>query len=153
MAYEVQVIEVAPRRLASIAGHAPFNNLAPTIMELLDGVWAFLRANNVTATGHNVIQYGATGLKEVGVEVSGEIPAGERVKASSTPAGRVATTVHWGSYDGLGAASRTVVDWCAANGHQLSGESWEVYGDWSDNPSKLRTDVFFLLAPAAGDAR
>jgi hypothetical protein len=27
--------------------------------------------------------------------------------------------------------------------------SWEVYGDWEDDPAKLRTDIYFLLRPAA----
>jgi effector-binding domain-containing protein len=153
MAYEVKVTEVEPRRIASIEGSAPFNNLAPTIMTLLDTVWAFLRANNVEPTGHNVIKYDASGLKEVGVEVSGDIPADARVKVSSTPAGRVATAVHWGSYDGLGAATRSVIEWCAANGHQPAGESWEIYGDWSDDAAKLRTDIFLLLSPVEGQAR
>jgi effector-binding domain-containing protein len=148
MEYEVRVIEVESRRLASVKAHAPFTNLAPTIMASMDVVWGFVGSHNVTDTGHNVIRYDASGLTEVGVEVTRDVPGGTRVVMSSTPAGRAATTVHWGNYDGLKDASTAVVDWCAANGHRLSGESWEVYGDWSDDPAKLRTDVFFLLEDA-----
>ena len=145
MAYEVEVIRVESRRLASVKASAPFTNLAPTIMASMDVVWGFIRSHNVTDTGHNVIKYDASRLTEVGVEVDQDVPGGTRVVMSNTPAGRVATTVHWGSYDGLKDASRAVVDWCNQNGHRLSGESWEIYGDWSDDPEKLRTDVFFLL--------
>ena len=147
MAYEVEIVEVEARQLASVRGNAPFNNLAPTIMALMDVVWSFIRSHNITGTGHNVIKYDATGLTEVGVEVQDDVPGGTRVVMSATPAGRAATTVHWGSYDGLKAASAAVVEWCSANGHALAGESWEVYGDWSDDPEKVRTDVFFLLEP------
>ena len=147
MAYDVEVVEVEARKLASVRGHAPLDNLAPTIMALMDVVWGFIRSHNVTGTGHNVIRYDATGLTEVGVEVQEDVPGGTRVVMSATPAGRAATTVHWGSYDGVKDASAAVVAWCNANGHALAGESWEVYGDWSDDPEKVRTDVFFLLEP------
>ncbi len=29
--------------------------------------------------------------------------------------------------------------------NQITLPYWEVYGDWDDDPSKLRTDVFYLL--------
>jgi hypothetical protein len=36
-----------------------------------------------------------------------------------------------------------------AQGHELAGPSWEVYGHWLDewnsDPRKIRTDVFYLL--------
>jgi effector-binding domain-containing protein len=144
---EIRIVEVEPRKLASVTASAPFDNLAPTIMASMDVVWGFIRSHQVTGTGHNVIKYDATGLTEVGVEVSDDVPGGTRVVMSQTPGGRAATTVHWGSYDGLKDASAAVRDWCAANGHRITGESWEVYGDWSDDPAKVRTDVFFLLEP------
>jgi effector-binding domain-containing protein len=57
----------------------------------------------------------------------------------------VATTFHIGDYGGLGAAHEAVRDWCARTGRELAGPSWEVYGHWSDDPAKRRTDVFWLL--------
>jgi len=39
-----------------------------------------------------------------------------------------------------------VIEWCRSQGHRLSGTRWEVYGHWTDDPSKLRTDVYYLLA-------
>jgi effector-binding domain-containing protein len=143
----VSIVEVESRKLAAVTASAPFDNLAPTIMASMDVVWGFIRSHHVTGTGHNVIKYDASGLTEVGVEVSADVPGGTRVVMSQTPGGRAATTVHWGSYDGLKDASAAVRDWCAANGHRITGESWEVYGDWSDDPAKVRTDVFFLLEP------
>jgi effector-binding domain-containing protein len=147
--YEIKIVQVEPRRLAAVSASAPFDNLAPTIMALMDVIWGFIRSRNITGTGHNVIKYDTHGLTEVGVQVDEDVPGGTRVVMSATPAGRAATTVHWGSYDGLKDASQAIVAWCAANGHALAGESWEVYGDWSDDPEKVRTDVFFLLEPSS----
>jgi len=27
----------------------------------------------------------------------------------------------------------------------VAGVTWEVYGDWHDDPAQVRTDVYFLL--------
>jgi len=35
--------------------------------------------------------------------------------------------------------------WIAANGRQVGGWSWEIYGDWNDDPRKLETQVLYLL--------
>ncbi|HEX5370539.1 MAG TPA: GyrI-like domain-containing protein [Dehalococcoidia bacterium] len=146
MEYEVSVVEVQEQRIASIRGSAPFDNLAPTIMELSAAVWTFLQDHHLQNTGHNVIQYDPTGLTEVGVQIFEDFTPVDPVAVSSTPGGRVATTTHIGEYRGLPGASQAVVAWCEANGHRLAGPSWEVYGDWTADESQLRTDVYFLLA-------
>jgi len=35
--------------------------------------------------------------------------------------------------------------WRAANNRAFGGNSWEIYGDWSDDPSKLETTIVYLL--------
>ena len=41
---------------------------------------------------------------------------------------------------------------CDANHHRLAGPSWEIYGhwlpEWNADPSRIRTDVFYLLSDA-----
>ena len=145
MEYEVSVIETREQRLASIRGSAPFDNLAPTIMELSAAVWTFLQDHRLQNTGHNVIKYDTSGLTEVGVQAFDEFTPVEPVILSCTPAGRVATTTHYGAYRELRKAAGAVVDWCAVNNQRLSGASWEVYGDWTPDESQLRTDLYFLL--------
>jgi len=54
-------------------------------------------------------------------------------------------TVHRGPYDGLDSAHRAVRDWCLANGHAMTGTRWEIYGDWTDDPEELETEVYYLL--------
>ena len=82
---------------------------------------------------------------EVGVEVDGPFVGSSRVIPSALPAGIVASTVHRGPYDGLGHAHRAVLAWCAAEGHELTGARWEIYGDWRDNPRALETEISYLL--------
>jgi hypothetical protein len=87
---------------------------------------------------------------EVGVELQGAFTEQDGVVRSETPAGLLVSTTHFGPYVGLGAAHDAIRHWCETNQHRLAGPSWEIYGHWlpgwNDDPSKIRTDVFHLLA-------
>jgi effector-binding domain-containing protein len=91
---------------------------------------------------------------EVGVELQGLFVDDGEVVRSATPAGTVASITHYGPYDGLGAAHDAIQHWCTVNGRELAGPSWEVYGhwerEWNDDPSRIRTDVHYLLTADAG---
>ena len=42
--------------------------------------------------------------------------------------------------------SHTAVrQWCAEQGETLVGPSWEIYGDWTDDPRALESEVLYLL--------
>ena len=45
----------------------------------------------------------------------------------------------------LAAVRREVHAWCKAQGRVIAALSWELYGDWTDDESKLETTVFYLL--------
>ena len=83
---------------------------------------------------------------DFGVEVTrGFSPSGE-VYETSTPAGEAATAVHRGGYDRLQRTHQAIHQWAESHGRSLAGRSGEIYGDWSDDPSKLETTVVYLLA-------
>jgi effector-binding domain-containing protein len=119
-------------------------------MPLLGKVWEFLRSGG-QRTGHNVVVYqtapqGGVEVVEAGVQVFDSITSlPDGLVASATPAGRVAKTLHVGPYSGLAAASASLAAWCAANDHGLAGQSWEVYGDWDQDESKLETEIYLML--------
>ena len=70
---------------------------------------------------------------------------------SAIPAGTAAWATHFGPYRGLGSFHAAIRHWCKANNHKLAGPSWEVYGhwrsEWNTDPSQIRTDVYYQLAP------
>jgi hypothetical protein len=41
------------------------------------------------------------------------------------------------------------VAWCRTHGRRVAGPSWEIYGHWTEDESRLRTDVYHLLEPVA----
>jgi hypothetical protein len=85
----------------------------------------------------------------VGVELDAPFAGHGEVVGSSTPAGSVVTTTHFGPYQRLHEAHHAICDWCARRGYSLAGPNWEIYGHWVDewntSPDKIRTDVFYLL--------
>ena len=144
--FEIRLEEVVPRPLAVARGAAVRANLGPTIIRLLDLVWPVLREQGVR-TGHNVVMYlDDLAHLEAGVEISGDFSPTAEVHTSATPHGLAATAVHWGDYAAMAPTYTALRKWCADNGHHLAGPSWEVYGDWNENPNELRTDVYRLIA-------
>lgn len=69
------------------------------------------------------------------------------VRRITTTAGEVATVAHFGEYSAMDGAYAALDQWCSANGRRQAGVSWEVYGDWDDDPAKRRTDIYKLLSP------
>lgn len=158
MAYRVQTCTVTRQPLAAARARTTQRELGNTIRELLteSAVYAYLERVGVRQHGHNVIVYWDEDEKallgtdeglviEVGVQVSRPFESEGRVTCSATPGGTAATAVHIGPYHQLGKAHEAIRDWCRRNHRPIAGPNWEVYGDWNDDPSQLRTDVFYLL--------
>lgn len=151
MNYEFCVLKTAERPLMAIHDQAKGRELPQKIVGNLDKVWGYVRANGMKAE-HNVVVYRdfdrATGVMviDVGVQVESSLPGNGVVEPMVTPGGLVATTVHLGPYDKLGDASTALHEFCQTHDHPIIGPTWEQYGDWTDDPSKLRTDVFVLVA-------
>ncbi len=112
-------------------------------------VWPVLRGQHVR-TGHNVVvYYGGLEHIEAGVEVFGDFSDAGDVRHSQTPAGPAVTTAHWGEYSEMAGAYAALQRWCKENGRQQTGTSWEVYGDWAEDPQQRRTDIYLELTRAS----
>lgn len=150
MAHVVEVKQVPPQPLAVVRRRARPDELSTVVPQACGEVWTFLKSAGISGAGRHVAVYldGAINL-EVGAEVSQPIQGDGQVVGSATPAGTVATTVHMGPYHRLSEAHAAIHDWCAANQREMAGPSWEVYGhwenDWNEDPSQIRTDVYYLL--------
>lgn len=152
MGYEFRVLQTPERRLLAVHDQSKSGGELPVkIKTNLDKVWAYLRANGAKP-GHNVVVYRnydkATGVMtiDVGVQVDSGLPGDGTVVPTTTPGGLVATTTHIGPYDKLGNASSALHQFCNTHDHPIAGPTWEEYGDWTDDVSKLRTDVFAAIA-------
>ena len=150
MPYSMQVLHLDPVRTAVIQGCVPARELARFVPAACGEVWSFIRSTGLPRPGRHLALYlDGKGTVEVGAEVSEPFVGTERVRCSELPGGRVVTTVHYGPYRRLAEAHAAIRDWCDTQGHRYSGVSWEIYGHWEESwnadPSKIRTDVFYLL--------
>ena len=153
-------VEIAePRAIAAVRATLPLADVPRRFAEYLDQVYAASRGGTVRLDGQNIFVYrtGAApdGAAEVefGVGTTSPFAPVGPVRYATLPTGAVAVTTHWGDYAGLGDAHGAVIAWCRTHGRELAGPRWEVYGHWSDDPARRRTDVYYLLrgASAEGD--
>src|SRR5262245_24708618 len=127
------------------------SDLSRVVPECCGLVWNALGAQGVKGGRHVAVYYDDAIRLEVGAEVKGPFAERDGVVRSATPAGDVACITHFGPYAKLGAAHDAIHAWCKAANRRLAGPSWEIYGhwrrEWDADPSQIRTDVCYLLAP------
>jgi effector-binding domain-containing protein len=152
MSYEVVTKPVSAQTIAAVRRRVLIADIARTWKSALDLVWEFLRRHEGLRTdGHNCFLYhhpanrGSAMDIDFGVQVIRPFEGEGEVICTETPAGEVAMTTHIGSYARLAAAHDAIHSWRAATGRSFDGRSWEIYGDWTDDETKLETQVVYLL--------
>jgi effector-binding domain-containing protein len=154
-AASVIIVDASPLPLAAVRRQVTMSTLANTVIAA--PIWSLSRERGLNATGETVVIYHDDGTEllqhspdgvtiDVGVLQDEPFADDMVLRCVMTPAGRAAYARHAGSYDRLRATHGNIRDWCAAAGHALAGPNWEHYVYWNEDPSKLVTDVFYLLA-------
>ncbi len=146
--YECNFVKPEPVVLAVTSALVAPADVPARILPMFDVVYAWLKDSGVEQTGHNYAIYELTadGLQmQAGFPVSRPFPDGESVRCLHFEVPRAAHTVHRGEYGRLLEAYRELRSWCAAQRAAVGEVSWEVYGDWNDDPSQLRTEVFLQV--------
>jgi effector-binding domain-containing protein len=152
MTYDVTIESAAECPTAVVKANTTWREFPTLWRTLLDEVWAFLRATRgLRNDGHNVMLYtrGIPGVEvavEVGVQVTKSFEAACRVVPSTLPAGQAATTVHDGTPSEIGAAHDAIRAWCSAQRRELTGISWEIYGDPDPRTGHFDVAVYWRLA-------
>ena len=148
----VRLLTVGARPTAVVAQTTTWSEFPKLWGPLLGQVYEFVRARPELATGdgqerwQNVMLYKDQRPDvEVGVLVSGPFHPEGAVIASALPAGGIATATHRGEYSSLGVTHAAVRAYAAAQGRELAGPCWEIYGHAPPDPSEAETEVFWLL--------
>jgi effector-binding domain-containing protein len=150
--YDVVVETAQAELVAAVRAKVPISGIARAWKPALDQVWAFLKENGGLRPGHNLFLYHHAEHRneamniDFGVQVARSFEREGNVKCVETPAGEVARTVHVGPYDQLGNAHNAIHAWCATNNRTIARASWEIYGDWNNDPALLETTIKYLLA-------
>jgi effector-binding domain-containing protein len=150
MEYNVRLEQHSSRPLAVLRLRARSRELSRVVPDACGTVWGVVRTQQVPGAGRHVAVYLDDQINlEVSVELDTPFAGCGEVVGSATPPGLVATTTHCGPYGLLHEAHEAIRRWCGDNGHTLAGPNWEIYGHWNDewnsDPSKITTDVYYLL--------
>lgn len=150
MRYHITMANSEATPTAVVRGRVEPKELSKFVPAACGEVWSFIRSAGLPNPGRHLALYlDSSGTVEVGAEVSAPFIGNDRVHCSQLAVGRVVTTTHFGPYPRLSEAHTAIRQWCAENGNRLGGISWEIYGhwdeSWNNDPSKIRTDVFYLL--------
>jgi effector-binding domain-containing protein len=153
MTPNVSLRVVPARTLAAVRRRIPIRDIGGTWRPALDLVWNFLREHpGLRTNGHNFFLYHHPDNRDspmdidFGVEITRLFEPSGEVRAVETPAGKVASALHVGPYERLGETHDAIHAWAAANRERFGGKSWEIYGDWTDDPRRLETRVEYLLS-------
>lgn len=144
----VTVTDLPPQSGAGIEVTCQRTYLVATIRQMFDRIYK--PGALVPGHGHNFILYHGGTPSEITMTVGvlGRAPGGADadVKPAHAPGGRVITATHWGDYGQMKTTYDALHAEVKAKGLKLTTLSLEVYGDWSHDPTKVRTDLYLYLA-------
>jgi len=147
-----RIVSVEPVVLAVAEADLARSQISANIRGMFDIVYSWLKEANVKQVGHNYALYDK-GLKDallvrVGFPVSSTFEPTASVACFKLAAGRAAHAVHVGSYSELHRTYAELESWCKQERLAKGSQSWEVYGDWHNDVSKLETGIYFRLRDA-----
>lgn len=145
---DIRIIDLEPLHGAGVEMPVRWADLQPAIRKLFDRLYA--PGALAPGHGHNFIMYRdetKEGCKlTVGVLDRAPGGADADVKPAHIPGGRVIAGTHWGDYGKMRATYDAINAELAAKGLKRIWNALETYGDWSDDPAKVRTDIHIYLA-------
>jgi effector-binding domain-containing protein len=146
---DVRTLHVEPQLIAVVRFRSAPGDLSATVPAACGEVWEYMRSAGLPKPGRHIAVYldGAITV-EAGAEVVAPFAENGRIVCSRTPGGLAATVTLFGDYGQLGRAHEAIRTYCDQHGQTRAGPNWEVYGHWTEDSSKLQTDVFYLLQSA-----
>lgn len=150
--YVCQVEEIPARPTLSVRRVAAVQDLPQAMGSAYGAVMAYATAQAIPVEGPAYVIYYNMDMGALDMEIGFFAPhapptAGEDVRSGHFPAGRWATVLHVGPYDGLKEAYSALEQWVAAQGLAPAGLACEFYYNGPDDtpPSEFRTQAMFLL--------
>lgn len=144
------IVEVEPRHTAAVKFAAAFADLPKAersaramIADALPGLGVEPVGDSFTLC--RMLKEGKMHY-EPGVIVSRTFTPSGDVVSSQLPGGRVVKRILIGPFDQLPQTWPALFAWCKAQGLELEGAFWQVYGPTAVDPAKQETALYALLA-------
>lgn len=127
------------------SGIAIKRDYAGTAFKLMDKMWKIVKDNNIKNKGLNIWVYDQDERVFVGVELI-DIPKQDtELEYKSITLLKYATYKHFGSYHLIKQAVENMTDELKNKGYETSLPYIEIYGHWTNEESKLDTQLLMSL--------
>ncbi len=131
--------------LYGFSGTALNKDYVATAFRLMDKMWKVVKGNNLKNKGLNVIVYEEDEKVFAGVELS-DIPDNSLgLEHKSISFNKYAYHKHMGSYTLIKQAGQNMRDELRNRGLETCLPYIEIYGHWSDDETKLETELLMCL--------
>ena len=146
----ITVVQLQPRRIASVRRTVPQRGLGTFFSEIYPKIFGLLAAQRATPAGPPLARYFNNDPKafdtEAGIPFEGAFTPTADVQVTELPGGAAAMTVHHGSYETLSAEYKRIMSWAEGSGTRLGADPWEVYVKDPKIDGEAVTEVYFPLA-------
>ncbi|MDN4474849.1 GyrI-like domain-containing protein [Demequina sp. SYSU T00192] len=148
---ELEIVEVDPLPVASVARRAPMEEIGPAMADGFGAVMTAIDRRGLTPAGPPLTWYpesmveGEPLLMVVAVPIDPDVAELEGADVQTLPGRTVATATHVGPYAGLGATYQAIWAAIGEQGLQIAGGPREIYLDDPDvtPEAELRTRIEF----------
>lgn len=154
MAYDVRVKELPPQQVAAVRRRTSMDAIGNTIQEGFVTLMSAIGKAGIAPAGppfivyHSVMDEGSDVDIEICIPVASPFEDEVAVHGAVIEGGRVASTVHRGSYDEVGPAYEAITGWVREQGHEVAGPPREVYltnPQQTPNPADHVTEILFPI--------
>jgi effector-binding domain-containing protein len=151
MVTEPKIEHKNEQHTVGIRTQVPMSELPVVIPQFIGEVVGWLGKQGLNPAGAPFIRYHVIDMAarmdiEVGWPVASAVAGDGRVTASTFPAGRYATILYTGSYDGLMEANRVLVEWAKAN-----GVAWDRWDDPKGDAFRSRYESYLTSPDEVSD--
>ncbi len=151
MVTEPRIVDRSGQPYVGIRTQTIVQDFSKVIDQGFPELFAWLGKQGVSPSSAPFIRYHVINMPgmldvELGVPVAAAVSGDSRVSAGVLPAGRYATLLYTGPYDGLMEANRVLIDWAKDN-----GLAWDRWDDEHGDAFRSRLEIYHTDPAAEPD--
>ncbi len=127
------------------SGIAINKDYAGMAFKLMDKMWQVVKSNNLKNKGLNVWVYGPSEKVFAGVELDDTSKHNTGLEQKNINLTKYAYHKHIGPYNLIKQAGQTMRDELKNRGFEISDPYIEIYGHWTNDETKLETELLMCL--------